>query len=170
MNDFDPTDISEDPIRDQLVAYLDGELDADEAQRVEERLASDEAFRGELQRLAVAWDCLDQLSRQTVDETFTQTTVEMVAVAAEQDVARQSAALPGHRRTRRLAIGGMLAASVLVGFLGSHIIWPNQNKQIERDLPVIANLDLYSQVDDIAFLRMLYEQEVFAEETNDEGN
>ncbi len=170
MNDFDPTDISEDPIRDQLVAYLDGELDADEAQRVEERLASDEVFRGELQRLAVAWDCLDQLPRQTVDETFTQTTVEMVAVAAEQDVARQTAALPRHRRTRRLAIVGMLAASVLVGFLGAQIIWPNQNKQIERDLPVIANLDLYSQVDDIAFLRMLYEQEVFAEEIDDEGN
>jgi len=170
MTEIDSSDIGDDPLRDQLVAYLDGELGAEAALRVEERLASDPAFRSQLGRLSTAWDCLDELPRSTVDENFAQSTVEMVALAAERDVAEHGGPMSGGWRGRQLLAGGVLAASILVGFFGSRIMWPDPNGQIERDLPVVTNLDLYSQVDDIAFLRLLHERNVFAEEGDDREN
>ena len=41
---------SESPDTDELVAYLDGELSADECRRVERRLASDADYRRRLTR------------------------------------------------------------------------------------------------------------------------
>ncbi len=170
MTEIDTSDVGEDPIRDQLVAYLDGELDAATAEQVEARLASDAAYRDELRRLTVAWDCLDQLPHSTVDEKFAQSTVEMVALSAEQDMAASSGPVPRGRRARQLISGGVLAVSILVGFFASRIMWPDRNELIERDLAVVTNLDLYAQVDDIAFLKLLLEREVFADGGDGRGD
>ena len=72
-------------IDDELTAYLDGELDAASVRRVEERLARDTAYRGQLQKLERTWDLLDRLPRADVGEKFTKSTLEMVAVAAAKE-------------------------------------------------------------------------------------
>ena len=77
---------------EELVAYLDGELDGEAAHRMEHRLASEEAVRRRLQQLAQSWDLLDQLPRTTVDDAFTRSTVEMVALAAEEEIGEQGGA------------------------------------------------------------------------------
>ena len=46
---------------EELVAYLDGQLDPESARQVEQRLASEETARRRLQQLAQSWDMLDQL-------------------------------------------------------------------------------------------------------------
>jgi anti-sigma factor RsiW len=61
--------------REELVAYLDGELDAAARQSVEERLARDAEYRSHLQSLQQAWDLLDELPRSSASESFTRTTV-----------------------------------------------------------------------------------------------
>ncbi len=100
-----------DQLDEELVAYLDGELESQAAQRLETMLATDERARQRLSQLAVSWDLLDQLPRATVDDLFTRTTVEMVAVAAEDEIAQSSAAAPAReatpmaRRWRRHLVG-----------------------------------------------------------------
>jgi len=66
---------------EELVAYLDGELDSQATKRLEDLLASDEPARKRLSQLANSWELLDQLPRATVDDLFTRTTVKMVALA-----------------------------------------------------------------------------------------
>ena len=64
-------------IEEQLVAYLDGELDDESSRSLEQRLATDSTLRLQLGRLERTWDLLDQLGRAEVGETFTRTTIEM---------------------------------------------------------------------------------------------
>ena len=52
---------------EELVAYLDGQLDPESARHVEQRLASEETARRRLQQLAQSWDMLDQLPHAVAD-------------------------------------------------------------------------------------------------------
>ena len=71
---------------EELVAYLDGELDAEAGRRLEQRLADDATARSALRGLQVSWDALDELDQADVGQDFTRTTLEMVAVRATKDV------------------------------------------------------------------------------------
>jgi anti-sigma factor RsiW len=87
MDQNDDISTVQDPDTEELTAYLDGELDADARAAVEHRLAEDEAFRQRMQRMEDAWAMLDALPRTEADGSFTQSTVEMVALAAREEVA-----------------------------------------------------------------------------------
>jgi len=151
---------------EQLVAYLDGELAPEESRRVEEMLASDAEAQEALRWLDGTWEMLDRLDRQEADEETARSTLEMIAAAAEEEVARVRSAAPG-RRARRwgLAAGALVAAS-LAGFLAVSWLAPGANRQLLEDLPVLENLDAYLEVDDIEFLRELNRQQVFADSTD----
>ena len=71
---------------ERIVAYLDGELSAEESAQVEQQLATDEDFRQELQGAERAWTALDELPMAQVGESFAQTTMEMVVTAARNDI------------------------------------------------------------------------------------
>ncbi|HEV3137663.1 MAG TPA: hypothetical protein VGZ26_07155 [Pirellulales bacterium] len=154
-------------LHEELTAYLDGELDAGAVKRIEERLGRDPAYQAELQRLERAWDLLDRLPRASVNETFTKTTMEMVAVAAAKDAAAVQSAWPRRHRRQQLAGGLGLVVAGLVGFVVGRWWWPNPNEQLLRDLPLLKNFDLYYQADNIDFLRLLDEQGLFAEGETD---
>ncbi len=168
MNQHNPTNDDAIAIEEQLVAYLDGELDEPSSRRIEELLASDPAVREKLEQLDRAWDMLDELGQASVDHGFTDSTLEIVAVAAEEDVERHREELPRLRRRRWLVVGGGLLASSLAGFLAVALFWPDPNRQLIRDLPVLENLDQYSQIDDVEFLRVLQREGLFKEDPADE--
>src|SRR5205085_12576291 len=65
--------------RDELVAYLDGELDADGQQRVEARLGQDPRVRAEADTLRRAWEMLDYLPRPVPSQDFTERTLTRVS-------------------------------------------------------------------------------------------
>jgi hypothetical protein len=153
-------------VQDELTAYLDGELDATNVRRVEERLARDPDYRHELQRLERAWELLDRLPRAAVSDDFTKTTMEMVAVAAGQDAAELVHTLPRRTMARWVAAAGAVAAG-LSGFLIGHLLWPDPNRKLLEDLPVLQNFESYYQADNIDFLRLLKEKRVFADGEND---
>ncbi len=140
---------------EQLVAYLDGELDVESRRRVEELLSSDAQARRRLQQMERTWDLLDDLDAVPPGNQFTQTTLEMVAVAADQDVRQSLAEAPRRRRRRWLVAGLTLLAALAGGFFT--VVWlaPDPNRQLVEDLPVLENLDEYRQIDDIEFLRLL---------------
>ncbi len=159
--------IDSDQLHEELTAYLDGELDAESVRRVEERLARDSAYQAELQRLERAWGLLDRLPRATVNDSFTQTTIEMVAVAASREADAVQTALPRRRRQQQITGIASVLAALVVGFGIGHWMWPNPNQELLQDLPVLQNFERYYQVDNIDFLRLLEEQNLFAEGDSD---
>src|SRR5688572_4633345 len=74
-----------DPLDEELVAYLDGEIDPTGRVRIERRLAEDDAFRRRLRRMQQTWEALDLLPQASVGDAFTSST--MTLVVAEQEVA-----------------------------------------------------------------------------------
>jgi hypothetical protein len=160
-----PRDLSPDAaIESELVAYLDGELAPPLAEVVEKRLARDPEYRRRLHDLQRAWDLLDSLPRTEASAAFTSSTLEMVAVHAENALA-----LSDRRRRRRrwllgaVAGGGTIAASLLGWTLGNRL-WPSPDEPLLRDLPVVERLDEYLLAEDIEFLRMLDQEGLFREE------
>lgn len=152
--------------RQQLVAYLDGELDAAATREVERRLAREPSVQRELQQLQQAWDLLDRLPRAEVDTHFTRSTVEMIAIAAQAEAERPPG--PPWRRWPRLWRAGCLAAACLAGFALVRLAWPDANRQLLEDLPVLDHLEAYRQTPDLAFLRHLRDSKQFSEEPSDE--
>jgi len=164
MNEQEQPTNGEDAAELELVAYLDGELDAEAGREVERRLAEDADYRRRMQQLDAAWELLDRLPRATADESFTKSTVEMVAVAAEKDV-RQAA----KSNSRRRALGAVVAAAGIVaaatiGYVLVTTRAQRPNDQLLVDLPVIENIDLYTHAESVEFLQLLDEEQLFAEE------
>ena len=141
------------PLDEELVAYLDGELDAESGRRIEALLATDPDVRRRLQSLERTWELLDELEAAPVGVPFTQTTMEMVALAARQDIEQSQAEAPRRRRRRLLIVVAALLAAVLVGFVAVAQFDPD--RQLLQDLPILENLDEYRQVESIDFLHQL---------------
>jgi anti-sigma factor RsiW len=155
MNDTHTPDAERRALDEKLVSYLDGELDATESSLVEHALAQDARVRLELKQLERCWELLDELPREEVDEDFTRTTVEMIAVQAEHELAEEQAELPSRKRKAWLLAAGSFLAAAIAGFVLVGVFSDRENKKLLRDLPVVENLDQYRQVDDIDFLRAL---------------
>lgn len=153
---------------EMLVAYLDGKLDEDAARELAERLAGDETLRKRVNRLAQAWALLDELPRAKLDESFTRSTIEMVAVAAEEDVARDI-----NRRKRRQWFAGMSGAAALavatgIGFWVTNQMLPDPNRQLVEDLPIVEEMDLYQQIGSVEYLEQLADSNMFPEEAEND--
>jgi len=153
---------SEFPVdREQLVAYLDGELAPHQCRQIEQRLAEDDAYRTQLSELDRVWDCLDSLPAHTVDEQFTRSTIQLVRVEASQQVARARQAVSGRER-----IGWMLGiaacvAALSIGMLAGRRAWPDPNRQLIDQLPLIANADALLVVDSLEYLNLLHDSTWF---------
>ncbi|MCS6866597.1 MAG: hypothetical protein RMJ56_08065 [Gemmataceae bacterium] len=80
-----------DPWDAELVAYLDGELDPQAAQRVEQRLANDPAARARAAELKKAYDLLDYLPRTEPSANFTSRTLDKLPTLRRPTVSKISA-------------------------------------------------------------------------------
>ncbi|HWA99135.1 MAG TPA: zf-HC2 domain-containing protein, partial [Pirellulales bacterium] len=105
------TSPSETELLEQLSAYLDGELDPQAAQQVEQLLAADARARDVLQQLEQASAVLDDLPRRDVQPSFTTTTISMIALSEADVLAQQG---PAGRRGAwarwLLRTGGLVVA------------------------------------------------------------
>jgi hypothetical protein len=158
MNDNPPRNAA--ILDEELVAYLDGELDAEGARRIEALLATDPEIRRRLQSFERTWELLDELDAAPASEPFTQTTLEMVAIAARQDVERDKADAPRRRRRNLLLFCTTLLVAAAIGFLAVALYDPD--RQLVRDLPLLEDLDEYRQVGSIDFLRKLDKARLFS--------
>jgi hypothetical protein len=152
---------------EELVAYLDGEMDASESRRLEERLANEPDLRRALEELERTWNLLDELEPPPLDEDFTRTTLEMVAVAADEDASCRRAEAPRRRRRRWIAAAVGLLAAAAAGLGGVALLAPDPNAQLRRDLPILESLNQYRQVDGVDFLRLLVRDKVFADDADE---
>jgi len=169
MTDENRTLTPDEAMDEEIVAYLDGELDREAALAIERRLAEEPAYRARLTRLQQAWDLLDKLGRTEADEDFTHSTVAMVTVKASEDTTA------GHdlaRRRKQLAWAG-LGALALVAAVAAFMLVDNrlnsENRALVRDYPVIERIDEYSNIENVEFLRQMQKDGLFAAEVNDGG-
>ncbi|MGI8979394.1 MAG: anti-sigma factor family protein [Pirellulaceae bacterium] len=155
MNHQEPTLPEIDPVEEELVAYLDEELEPEHRARVEHRLAADARYRDKLKHMQKSWDMLDVLARSEPDEGFTRTTVAMVALKAKEATQVQKESTQRFSLLFRLAVAvGTLACGLIAYSVGSWLL-SAPDRQLVQDLTVIEHLDEYNHAESVAFLRSL---------------
>jgi anti-sigma factor RsiW len=154
-------------IDEELVAYLDGELDAETEARIVRRLADDPRYNQRLIQLQRAWDLLDTLQQTESDDDFVHSTVAMVAVQAEQDAKTQKVRIVRRRNLMWLAISGVVLLSATLGYLVIQRRLSREDRELVRDLPVIEHVDEYRTIENLDFLKQLAQENLFPGETDD---
>ncbi len=109
--------------RNNLVAYLDGELEDDATQRIEEVLSQSPVARNDVELLVKTYDLLDLLPRPKASAEFTQKTIATArmtevkvdyADAARQKTPRSHAGHGGRRARGGGGFAGFAAANRFV--------------------------------------------------------
>jgi anti-sigma factor RsiW len=155
------------PVDDELVAYLDGELDAEGAARVERRLADDPEFRARLSHLQKAWDMLDSLSRSEARDDFARSTVEMVAIRAKEDAQTGQMRAIRRRSFGWVAVSAAVLLAAALGYAVATRQFNRPNRELISDLPVIERLDEYRSAESVEFVQKLQAEGLFAAEVGD---
>jgi anti-sigma factor RsiW len=154
-------------IDEEIVAYLDGELDTESVARVERRLADDPRYNARLNQLQRAWDMLDNLRRTEADDDFVNSTVAMVAVQAEEVARTQALRAVRRRNFTWLALAAVLVLSMSTAFALFQRRLSRENRQLVRDLPVIERVDEYANIDSLEFVKQLQSENLFPAEVDD---
>ena len=151
MSQSPTPDRSQPELAQQLVGYLDGELDAQQARQVEEALAADPHVREEVWQLERSWQLLDELPRTQVDGSFTRSTVEMIALKAEEDLVAVQAQIPQRKRRAGLVGAALLLFAAVAGFFTVATMTQRADNRLLDDLPIVENLDQYREIENIEF-------------------
>lgn len=142
--------------RDNLVAFLDGELNEQEAKDIERSLVGNRVVQHEVEMLSRTWDMLDLLPKASVTDEFTRQTVSMAKLDTTPFVITEQ---PWFRLTRRCLVvagwGAGVAAAALLGFCVTREWIPSQARLLYDNLEVIDHLDQYMEAGDITFLQEL---------------
>ena len=151
--------------RADLVAYLDGELDEEVTRQIEQTLAASPIARHEVEMLTRTWEILDVLPRaQPVSEEFTLKTISNIRVTK---FLRPLSERLWFQHARRGAIvagwATALALSAVIGFFTANRWIPVESDQLIEYYPVIENLEIYSEVNDVEFLKALQGSDLFHE-------
>ena len=105
--------------------------------------------------------------KSEVSEAFTQTTVEMVVLSAEQDLAEEKERVVHTNRLLWAVGGASFVGTALISFWLVSTFLERPNEQLVRDLPVIEDIELYRVADSVEFLHQLDESGLFDEEVED---
>lgn len=155
--------------REELVAYLDGELDSTSQESIESSLSENQVARHDLNQLSKTYDLLNFLPRVTPNPDLAQRTLSRIEVRESQVWTSKSISL-GH--LRRYAMGTLwfvLISATAVGAYQLSLQFRSDPVQLLlEDLPVIENVDRYSVIDgDLELLRKLREEKIFDNETGE---
>lgn len=159
---------------DDLIAYLDGELDDDAAEAVESKLANDPDARTRADEYKKSFGLLDYLPKSEPSSTFaTRTITRLMPAVSASGSQTTPTTLPRPRKVwPEVMIWGLLAVlATIAAFAGSRV-WRQATTLPPADLPisdlaVIESLPLYAGVDDIDFLRDLAKVDLFDADSAD---
>ena len=155
--------------RENLVAYLDGELDEVSTQDIEQTLARSPEARHEVDMLTRTWELLDTLPKSKASDEFSERTLSSIKV---EDI-KQSEAGWFHSAIwrRRMSmvcwgLGLIVAASAAFSVFRYGI--SDESEPLVEELPLIQNYNVYSDVKDIEFLQELQKSGLFDEDLKNE--
>ncbi len=142
--------------RENLVAYLDGELDEDSIAAIDSALSDSPVARHEVEMLTRTWELLDLLPEEKASDSFSRTTLQNAFAGIDKPPAPPIDWTPRIRRlVGAVAWGGGLLLAGWLGFRTSRDWVENPADALLRDLPVIRNLDTYRDIEDLEFLQKL---------------
>ncbi len=141
------------PDDEQLVAYLDGELDQTSVLDVEGRLAESAELRQRLEDLRSAWDLLEDLPVASPNPKFAQSTIEMVTMSAASFSGGKSTA-----RNNWPLIASMIAIAPIM-FVVGYMVYRASQKAVERRaievLPILADWEALKAVGSYEWLESI---------------
>lgn len=143
--------------RDNLAAYLDGELDDESTRRIEEILTNNTVARNDVEALARTYEFLDDLPRPKAPEDFAEKTV---ATAKLEGYRKPITEENWYRRGKEYLVltvwTAFLVATASVGYALSHHWYSTPQDVLIDELQVIKNMDVYSEFNnDVQFLEQL---------------
>ncbi len=145
--------------KDNLVAYLDGELNERDMQELDDVLTRHPDARADVEQLRQTWDLLDVLPRPTVTEEFSAQTLATIQVIRDDEPAAAS------RWPRRglLAIVWILLLSVS-GVAGVLLVdrWqPDPTDSLIARLSVLERFEAYREIGTVEFITALADTKRF---------
>ena len=155
--------------REDLVAYLDGELPDQKAQLIDQVLARSEVARHEVEALARTWEMLDVLPTPKAPPEFTERTMTTLKVGETPFVLAEQ---PWFGVLKQVAIAAVWVAAIgfsgLFGFKATNQWMSNPTRQLLEDLPTLQKLDQFQEVESKDFLERLQKSQLF-HETSEKG-
>src|SRR5262245_19229013 len=183
--------MSDEQRENELVAYLDGEMDERAAHDLEQRLQTDPELRQEADTLKRTWELLDFLPQPEPTPTFTSRTLDKLTVlrpsASQASPVLTSPPLPAAESPTHTFIAparpawakwAVTAVAALlifaIGYLAPLVFQRSEKRPLRpgqadelmaRDLRVLDNLALYQFGDDVTFLNKLDQPDLFGEDS-----
>lgn len=167
--------VAPDPRLTKLIAYLDGELPADESEVMERELAAEPALRQAADSLDRTWQMLGALEEASASGEFTKKTLSSIRTISTADTPQS---LPTGKTPSRphklLAAALALLLWTFAGFVGSStglLLARNAPTATTQDEELLKNLDLLldyqnmRQIPDARFLQQLAENQTPKTET-----
>lgn len=144
--------------RQDLVAYLDKEVDPNVALTLEAKISNSVSARKEVEELEKTWEMLDFLPMPQPPQDLSQRTMELLAQADQRKVELGGEAV---ERVKAAAMIGVYVAAVAASFaLGYFVttLLPDRSERLLKDLPVVERYEEYRAIGDVEFLRLLRAQ------------
>jgi anti-sigma factor RsiW len=164
--------------REELTAYLDGEMDEPAAAALEKRLRSDPQLQRELESLKRAWDLLDFLPQPEPSPEFTARTLNRLEIVRSPQPATVTmpplGSLPGATPPRASLWRWVLTAGVagVAGYFLMGLALPptprpptpaELEERLAADLRLLDRLHLYRYAESVEFLRALDHPDLFGD-------
>ena len=135
--------------REDLVAYLDGELEGDQTRAIDQALVNSPVARHEVEMLTRTWEMLDLLPQEKAPDTFTQTTMQTIRLEDSTEPKVDLNRFLPQVRLVAMAFVWLLGVSISswLGFTIANQWVDNPTDRLVEDLPVIQNMELYQSLD-----------------------
>jgi anti-sigma factor RsiW len=167
--------VSSDKKKEELVAYLDGELPDEAASRVEKSLVDDAAVRRDVEQLTKTFDLLDLLPASQASDGFAEKTLTAIRTQSGEQKPESTKDDTSVEKTQpnyslRATVWGIRAAAFLgllfvatTAFNGAFKQNGEPIDELLTELPVIQRLDEYQEIYNVEFLKALSESGLFDE-------
>jgi len=167
--------VAPDPRLTQLIAYLDGELPAEESEVMERELATEPALRQAADSLDRTWQMLGALEEASASGEFTKKTLTSIRTVSSTDTPRTLPLGKAQSRLHKLLTATLaLLLWTFAGFVGCSaglLLVRNAPASATPDEELLKNLDLLldyqnmRQIPDARFLQQLAENQTPKTET-----
>lgn len=162
--------------RENLTAYLDGEVDEETARSIEARINTEPELRLAADAMKQAWDMLDYLPKTEASSNFTNKTLERLEIHKPVSTMSMPRAMAWQKPLVYVLWALGLLIAFVVGFSVARVqgpTLPNSSQyspnQVEETLQnrqhLLENKQLYDPIDNLDFLKGLEHPELFGEDS-----
>ena len=154
-------------IDEEIVAYLDGELDTEAIARVERRLSEDATYRAARASFSTPGICSITSAAPRRTTSLSKAPWPWSPSRPSKRLTRRKCASCAGKNSAWLAVAAVALVSIASGYAVLYRGMTRGDRNLVRDLPVIEHVDEYLNIDDISFLKQLEQENLFAAEVDD---